>query len=319
MALVASCESTEMLSESLVPIGEFRETLGLLRNGVRTLAASLEDYAILATKRARRAKRLSTLRRNPTARELKGISRGAQNEVALHGISDAWLQYSFALKPTCRDIETAVKAVENFGVQRATRVRGFGKAEEATTTAYNGSYSFLGWVKFVGTNQNYKRVKVIYTGSWQNRMSTFTGEEPNYGFDPKTLGLTLDRFVPALWELIPYSFLVDYFANVGDLIRAVSLRHFNIRWLQRTEIREYETVHQGGQFFPTYPNDFEMLPGAVPATYSWKRSVVSRAQYTGWAIPSFEWRIPGLDSLKWLNMAALLGSSKSVRSAVKML
>jgi len=241
---------------------------------------------------------------------------GPQNAAALHGLSDAWLQYSFALKPTCRDIETAVKAIQNFGVQRATRVRGFGKAEECSITPYDGTYSQLGWVKFVGQNLNYKRVKVIYTGSWQNKMSTFMGEEPNYGFDPKTLGLTLDRFVPAFWELIPYSFLVDYFANVGDLIGAVSLRHFNIRWLQRTEVREFETVHPGGQFFPTYPSDFEMLPGAVPATYSWKRSYVQRAQYTGWAIPSFEWRIPDLDSLKWLNMAALLGGSRSIRRGV---
>lgn len=44
--------------------------------------------------------------------------------------------------------------------------------------------------------------------------------------------------MPTVWELIPYSFLIDYFTNVGDVLQALSTDTSGVHGLWKTEIWE---------------------------------------------------------------------------------
>jgi hypothetical protein len=57
--------------------------------------------------------------------------------------------------------------------------------------------------------------------SWQN--------DDLFGFNPQ-------NFIPAAWELLPWSFLADYFTNIGDILTASIVSTKHLAYTNRTEI-----------------------------------------------------------------------------------
>jgi hypothetical protein len=47
-------------------------------------------------------------------------------------------------------------------------------------------------------------------------------------------GFTPSEFVPTAWELLPYSFLVDYFTNIGDILSSSVTSTARLAWSNRT-------------------------------------------------------------------------------------
>jgi hypothetical protein len=128
--------------------------------------------------------------------------------------------------------------------------------------------------------------------------------------DPKLIGFSPKDFLPTAWELIPYSFLVDYFSNIGGIIYGMSNLFTNLAWHNST-VRKELKFRQWGTEYP--------LPGLVRITGAYAKCVTSkvsveRSKYTGHGVPSLAFKIPGFRSLKWLNIAALVASRKSDRN-----
>jgi hypothetical protein len=118
-------------------------------------------------------------------------------------------------------------------------------------------------------------------------------------------GLDLSSFVPTVWELIPYSFLVDYFANIDDIISAATLNRSTIRWLAKTEVQILQAEFSSFNL-AAFPSNLGSSSGYVimPGHAISKRVIVNRAAYTGSLVPTLEFTIPGFGT-KWINMAAL--------------
>lgn len=49
------------------------------------------------------------------------------------------------------------------------------------------------------------------------------------------LGLNLQDVAPALWEITSFSWLVDYFSNIGEIIEAGTTDTRTVKWIVRTE------------------------------------------------------------------------------------
>jgi hypothetical protein len=122
------------------------------------------------------------------------------------------------------------------------------------------------------------------------------------GFDPSS-------FLPTVWELIPYSFLIDYFTNIGDVIEGWSQLGINLAWCNRTTKKSL--VVKSSSFSNKLISkqltglnyeavSFEPSLGVV------EKSVVSRAQFNGVRNPGLIFRMPSFGSQKWLNIAALV-------------
>lgn len=51
------------------------------------------------------------------------------------------------------------------------------------------------------------------------------------------LGFSFENFIPAVWEVLPWSWLADYFLNIGDIIQAGVTNTSAVTWINRTEVQ----------------------------------------------------------------------------------
>jgi hypothetical protein len=56
------------------------------------------------------------------------------------------------------------------------------------------------------------------------------------------LGFAPEDFIPTVYNLIPYSFILDYFSNTGAVLDAWSHRSIDLEWLQKTNFSEVSST-----------------------------------------------------------------------------
>jgi hypothetical protein len=272
-----------------VAAGELNETLRMLRSPVKSLRKGLSDYLSTLKKRKKQVKRVSPRKRLSAARKV---------------LADTWLEYSFGWKPFLSDIDDLTYTLAN------SQVSDDRKWQPINATGVDESFQPYSMQVGVGGGLCYgvdlsllrhTKHQVTYRGSVSlgNPVSR-----------PWKAGNFTNDFIPTVWELIPYSFLVDYFTNVGDVINAATLFHSNLRWTARTqvEIRECEILHGQAGFYSgtgTSGSSYGQLSGKQ----GFKK--IGRAPYEGSLVPSLEFTVPNTVN-KWLNMAALASGQKAL-------
>jgi len=274
--------------------GELREAIRMIKRPATALRDGLLNYDRLLRKRKK-----AIDPRIPLAKKL---------DIWKDVVAGTWLEASFGWKPLISDsqdiAQTIAKVVSKDDVH--TRVRAYVEGELGTnsfsgTNSYNNS-SNIGVTTF-GFEQTVGGVLYIVG------MQVLPASGPFASVDRirNLFGLTLENFVPTLYELTPWSFLLDYFTNVGDLINSAFTNTANIRWQIRTS-RFQTTRTQVSQpfvtqtFNPPFLN-FKDFKGRDSATQIVKSSV-EREVLTHLELPNIEFRLPG-SSYKWANIAAL--------------
>jgi hypothetical protein len=135
----------------------------------------------------------------------------------------------------------------------------------------------------------------------------------------RTFGISWQDVLPAAWELIPYSFLIDYFTNIGEVISGFSHGRAGLGWVSRGIAKACITGWNDVEV--EYLNPSNVLKEVVYAQlgapcFRVSRTITRERTYTGSMIPSFEWQIPGM-GLKWLNLAALVAASAEAKQAFR--
>lgn len=214
--------------QSGVFIGELRETLSLLRNpakGLRTLVSILEKDAKLAYKLPK-GKRKSV----PLSTRVNQVKQA---------IADSWLEFSFGWSPLVGDLEAASGLLANLALRandNFVRVEGFGIQEDhtmVTDTLIDATIPLQTGARPFAVRQQTRtdrETMVRYYG-----MIKLDLPDPSNSRLLTGLGLTLNDAAPTVWELIPWSFFVDYFSNIGDIIEAWSYPRAKIAWVSRVE------------------------------------------------------------------------------------
>jgi hypothetical protein len=123
----------------------------------------------------------------------------------------------------------------------------------------------------------------------------------------KALGLDPVSFFPTLWELVPYSWAIDYFTNIGDLIYGASYGGCDVLWASTgTKRFSRYNAKTGVKLNSPAPAGWHLTQAYAtvsPSEVVTEKAVISRAPYFGSYVPFPEFRVPGL-SLKWLNLGA---------------
>jgi hypothetical protein len=260
-------------------LGELRETLSMIRNPAKNLRALVKRY--LDTANGRRS---SFRTRRDAERWLSGL----------------WLEYAFGWVPLISDTKAGAEALARLihGDIRYSTARGAGFHDTAVPPIRT-NFNVPG-LPTVGTRETVRTAhqSCFIKGGVNAKASGPTLENAAHLF-----GFTPEEFVPTVWNLLPWSFLVDYFANVGDVLEATFFDRTGITWSSMTTRTEYVYMSH------VQPKSISGWSGSVTggSTKVTKKSM-SRS-VTAPLIPSLEVSLPGSPQ-KWINMAALLDQHK---------
>lgn len=276
-------------------LGELGETLRALRSPARTLREGISDYFATLKKRKRGIRGSANKRRHA----LKDI------------LANTWLEYSFGWKPLVSDIDSAAETLANHMHRTdAPEMRRFdATGDDEFAIPFQGEALYSN-----GPAGIYYRMDRMFKYS-VHYFGMLNVEHP-YKVGARRLGLDLSNFLPTAWELTPWSFLVDYFTNIGDIISAATLVRSDVRWMMKTVRSESSRIARTTRFIPFPSNTSTTFQTGSctcrPGNSVWTKTDVTRTKYEGSLVPSLDLRIPGFGT-KWINMAALAVTQSRLR------
>lgn len=198
-------------------LAEFSKTCALLRNplaGIHKVGLKMRD-----------------LIKRRTASNARNYTRA---------LADAWLQYRYGMLPLVYDSQMLIGRAHELRV-RLGRERRVARAGSSSTCSLSGSFDRVPF--FVGPSLLYG------TGGWRTNDNVRAAAGVIYELDAQSLPESASVFfgsrasdLPKLaWDLLPYSFVVDWATNIGDWIQAITpVPGTNIRgsWISTCTDRE---------------------------------------------------------------------------------
>lgn len=193
----------------------------------RTYAKAYGSTATVLVTAAEIGKSVSMVKRPfGQARKLIGqMTRRYQNLLsrgvaASKAASNAWLEYRMGWKPLLFDLENIAKAVHEM----------LSEIDEQYDKTYRASFlqEWSGDGSGLST-KSWKNAPVRWDREYSKKFACGVIMRENL-FDEKSkrptriFGMELHDVAPAVWELVPYSFVVDRFLDVGTWLRAIQPR-----------------------------------------------------------------------------------------------
>jgi len=201
--------------QGLIFLGELTETLRMLRKplvGIRSLSSDFLD----------------TLRKRKRANPKKW----------LNDAGSAWLEQSFGWNPLLNDVRDAVKAYQRLvkPVQTMKISAGASKRYDVTNvheSQYKSGFAaqYNSGAYFATVSSSWlEQIKVRFKGAVISQVNAPRWQNNDlFGFEPQ-------NFIPAAWELLPWSFLADYFTNIGDILDASVVSTRNLAWVNKSTV-----------------------------------------------------------------------------------
>jgi hypothetical protein len=285
---LAAVRSVEVKMSGPTFLGEARETLRMLRKP----AAGLQDAVKAYADRLRNHKRQSSARGHDWKKD----------------IGNLWLEHSFGWIPLIRDIEDA-RAAFNSLIDKDPRVVriSVGDRDVINSTPTPTSSDFAGTPSYMSVLHTYARQDeqiVRYRGAVRAQSTTTARDRlARFGFTPS-------EFVPTAWELLPWSFLADYFVNIGELVSASVTDTSRVSWVSQSVIGK-ATVKVTSSFNFAALGGFWKYAGSFSPGYAtFQHRTVTRTANVNVPYPTLRFYYPG-SNMRLLNIAALLSQVSS--------
>lgn len=266
-----------------VALGELRETLRMIKRPGKALWDGINRHI----ERARRKTARLKVGSNPYRRTASGL----------------WLESVFGWTPLFSDIESGAKALSslaNNASKRRKLIVANSKCEDQIESDTFWSHYSKGWVRANYTWLSRPRAEVRYRAMLQWDASSYSKF--------RYFGLTPSDILPTAWELVPWSFLVDYFTNIGEIIEGYSFGVSRLRWVDRGIKLTLERKLRLNHWLPYHPT-YTGVGSFTPEISYFRKATVSRSQVFGFdPVPDLNFEIPG--SRQFANMAALFSNKK---------
>jgi hypothetical protein len=267
--------------------GEWNQTLEGVRRPMKSLRDLTLGYLDKVTYLARSYKELS------------------ENRIKLRkALTDTYLEWTFGWKPLALDVAAGIVGIQNRSRHYdVTPVKKGFKLDYFGDSAYIPNY-YTGSQSAMTINKR-RKTRCSYIVSYKGAVRTGYGGKP-VPIDT-IVQADLPHFLPTAWDLLPYSFVLDYFVNVGDVIRAYSLNQSQISWCKQTILtigRHDLTYESGGPLVPSSMT-VESFKSDSVRSFVEKRSFTRTVVSPGSLRPVLAFHLPTGEK-PWLNMAALM-------------
>jgi len=176
-------------------LGELNETLHLLRHPFENLIRFFRDIGARAYSRNRRLYR-------------------TKNLISLS--SNQWLQYRYGILPLISDIQSIIKLINKKIEEILNTLYRLGARVETKTST--SSEIYLTWWNYSFYAQEVKAEAMFSHSAIYFKRILQSGND----IFLRSIGLDLTQLPAAAWELVKYSFVVDWFFRVGDWLQAIT-------------------------------------------------------------------------------------------------
>lgn len=207
-------------------LAELRKTVRMIARPARAFQDSVVAYKRQTTKLV--ANRNRVVKGKPSQ-----LSRAELQKT----VAGSYLEATFGWQPLLNDVKDGAIALARILSEKPQqRFRAYGQAEKIISQSAQYREDFD--VPYYHQSLVEKHVAICtFYGSFQ-------GNAPNELLGPsvervvKLSGFHLRDFIPTIWEVIPYSFLIDYFINVGDVLSAAMTDTSIVKRITRVDIEE---------------------------------------------------------------------------------
>lgn len=137
----------------------------------------------------------------------------SKGKSALKYASKAWLTYNFGISPLISDTKNILESIAAYLLRNdhTCRLTATASKQWVTSTSDNyilNGYSEVHWRHTINHLLSYK-----YIGAFELLLESAN----NYSIADH-LGLKLPSLIPTAWELVPFTWVLDYFGTVGDFL-----------------------------------------------------------------------------------------------------
>jgi hypothetical protein len=223
-------------------------------------------------------------------------------------LADTYLEFHFGVQPLVDDVAQVIADADRF---RFVEYPVSASAHEKFQGASSTFTPFIGlWASTPSASQGIVS-NGTYSVRYKGAVKSGCSASGRLGH-VQALRLLPKDWLPTAWDLLPYSWIADYFANIGDILQALSFCFQDLTWGCKT-IRT-ETVTKVSDFslkspFVPDPSIYVVVSDdrwAYGGSSTFSVKTFSRsALVSSDLIPRFHFRIP-TGKYPYLNLAALL-------------
>lgn len=220
-------------------------------------------------------------------------------------LSEAWLTYSFVLKPAVQDADDAAAALNELIEDPRPdlrKVKGYGRVDENVVVRKKvGSGLYPATYTMSCLTDERHQSTVSFKGAIKQRAAGTRNLCQLFGVD-------FFDIAPSAWEGIPWSFLIDYFSNISGVLDSLTLLNVEQAWLMRTVRNSATKTTQmewwiDGYHPPTWVERLDVAkPNVVTATVCQRAPALLSYQ-----IPPLTFHMPFPSLQRALNLTALVG------------